>query len=162
MDGYMCIFCSECGMQKNRCCEHQCMCRCVRYTGLLTWVYTFACTLTTGCAHALMYAQFVHQHWGTRLGGSASPWRPLVAWCGRLILTEGETRVLSVSSLILTRVGVYVDVCVCMRTRTHTLHMGYSGVSPGVGKDTWRAQRRQMESISAYLYSYMCAKYTRA
>jgi len=31
------------------------------------------------------------------------------------------------------RVGVYVSVCVCIRTHSHTLHMGYSDFSPGVG-----------------------------
>jgi len=41
--------------------------------------------------------------------------------------------VLSVSSLFLTRVGVYVGVCVCIRTHTHTAQMGYLDVSPGVG-----------------------------
>jgi len=35
--------------------------------------------------------------------------------------------VLSASSLFSTRVGVCVDVCVCIRTHTHTL---YSDVSP--------------------------------
>jgi len=39
---------------------------------------------------------------------------------------------LSVSSLFLTRVGVYVCVSVCIRTHTHTLHR-CSDVSPGVG-----------------------------
>jgi len=43
--------------------------------------------------------------------------------------------VLSVSSLFLTRVGVYVCVGVCIRTHTHThtAHIGYSDVGPGVG-----------------------------
>jgi len=61
--------------------------------------------------------------------------RALVAWRGRLFLTEGKIGVLSVSSLFLTRVGVYVCVCVCIRTHTlaHTAQMGYSDVSPGVG-----------------------------
>ena len=40
---------------------------------------------------------------------------------------------LSVSSLFLTRVGVYVCVSVCIRTHTHTVQMGCSDVSPGVG-----------------------------
>jgi len=35
--------------------------------------------------------------------------------------------------LFLTGVGVYVGVRVCIRTHTHTLHVGYSDVSPGVG-----------------------------
>ena len=45
---------------------------------------------------------------------------------------EGKIVVLSVSSLFLTRVGVYVCVSVCIRTNTHTLHR-CSDVSPGVG-----------------------------
>ena len=58
--------------------------------------------------------------------------RALVAWRGGLFLTEGKIVVLSVSSLFLTRVGVYVCVSVCIRTLTHTLHR-CSDVSPGVG-----------------------------
>jgi len=48
--------------------------------------------------------------------------KALVAWRGGLFLTEGEIRVLSVSFLFLTRVGVYVGVGVCIRTHTHTLY----------------------------------------
>jgi len=65
--------------------------------------------------------------------------RVLVAWRGGLFLTEGEIEVLSVSSLFLTRVGMYVGVgdtrtrCVYTHTHTHTAQMGYSVVSPGVG-----------------------------
>ena len=58
--------------------------------------------------------------------------RALVAWRAELFLTEGKVMVLSVSSLFLTRVGVYVCVSVCIRTHTHTLHR-CSNVSPGVG-----------------------------
>ena len=58
--------------------------------------------------------------------------RALVAWRGGLFLTEGKIVVLSFSSLFLTRVGVYVGVCVCIRTHIHTLHR-CSDVSPGVG-----------------------------
>ena len=65
--------------------------------------------------------------------------RVLVAWSGGLFLTEGEIEVLSVSSLFLTRVRMYVGVgdtrtrCVYAHTHTHTAQMGYSVVSPGVG-----------------------------
>ena len=58
--------------------------------------------------------------------------RALVAWRGWLFLTEGKIGVLSVSSLLLTRVGVYVCVSVCIRTHTHTRHRCLD-VSPGVG-----------------------------
>ena len=48
--------------------------------------------------------------------------RALVAWRGGLFLTEGNIRVLSVSSLFFTRVGVtvYVGVCVCVYVHAHT------------------------------------------
>ena len=58
--------------------------------------------------------------------------RALVAWREVLFLTEGKIVVLSVSSLFLPRVGVYVCVSVCIRTHTHTLYR-CSDVSPGVG-----------------------------
>jgi len=44
-------------------------------------------------------------------------------------LKEGKISVLSVSFPFLTRVGVYVSVCVCIRTA----QIGYSDVSAGVG-----------------------------
>jgi len=46
---------------------------------------------------------------------------------------EGKIGVFSVSSLFLTRVGVYLGVCVCICTHTHTAQIRYSDVSPGVG-----------------------------
>jgi len=46
--------------------------------------------------------------------------RALVAWRGGLFLTERTIGVLSVSSLFLTRVGVYVCVSVCVYAHTHT------------------------------------------
>ena len=57
------------------------------------------------------------------MGGFRYSMRELVAWRGGLVWTEGEIGVFSVSSLVLTRVGVYVGVCVCIRTHTHTLHI---------------------------------------
>ena len=59
--------------------------------------------------------------------------RALAAWRRGLFLTEGKIVVLSVSSLFLTQVGVYVCVSVCIHTHTHTGQMGCSDVSPGVG-----------------------------
>ena len=47
--------------------------------------------------------------------------KALVAWRREgLFLTEGKIGVLTVPSLFLKRVGVYVCVCLCIRT--HTLH----------------------------------------
>jgi len=72
--------------------------------------------------------------------------RALVAWREGLFLTEGEIGVLSMSSLFSTRVGVYVGVCVCIRTHTRTLHAwGTRLLAQGSGRDTWRARRIQMD-----------------
>ena len=57
------------------------------------------------------------------MGGLNKSIKALVAWRGGLFLTEGKIGVLSVSSLFLTRVGVYVDVCVYIHTHTHTLQI---------------------------------------
>ena len=75
--------------------------------------------------------------------------RALFAWRGGLFLTEGEIGVLSVSSLFSTRGGVYVGVCVCIRTHTHTLHIRVLGREPR-GKTKTR-----------HIYIRMCTKYTR-
>ena len=46
------------------------MCRCLRYDRCLsTLVCIFVNTLSAGCAHALVYAQFAHWRWGTKVGG---------------------------------------------------------------------------------------------
>ena len=55
--------------------------------------------------------------------------RALVAWRGGLFLTEGKIVVLSVSSLFLTRVGVYVCVS-CVYMHTHTLTAQVLGCEP--------------------------------
>ena len=58
--------------------------------------------------------------------------KALVAWREGSFLTEAKIGVLSVSSLFLTWVRVYVCVCVYTHTHTHTAQMGYLDVSPGV------------------------------
>jgi len=68
--------------------------------------------------------------------------RALVAWRGGLFLTEGKIVVVSVSSLFLTRVGVYVCVSVYIRTHTYTTQMGYLDVSPGVGMRHLEGQKK--------------------
>jgi len=44
-------------------------CRCVHSTGVPEIAVNICDTITAGCAHALVYAQFVHLHWRTRVGG---------------------------------------------------------------------------------------------
>jgi len=86
--------------------------------------------------------------------------KTLIAWRGGLFLTEKKMKELSVSSLFLTWVGVYVGVCVYMHTHTHTAKIGYSDVSPGVGMRHLEGPKNPDGLISAYIYSYMCTKYT--
>jgi len=104
---------------------------------------------------------FIHvgeREWGC----STSLYRTLVAWRGGVFSKEGEQEVLSCVFLFLTQVGVYVSArhSVCTRTHTHTLHVGRSMWAQESGRDNWRAQRIQMDRISANMYVYMCTKYT--
>jgi len=73
-------------------------------------------------------------------------------------LTEGTIGVLSVSSLFLKRVGVYVGVCVCIRTHTHNAQMGYSDVSPGVGmryRDLEGPKNLDGLNLGIYIFVYV-------
>ena len=83
-----------------------CMCRYVRKQVLWTSAYTFAYTLATGYAYALMYVQFVHLALGNEGWGPGFNWsmRAYVACRGVLFLTEGERGVVSVSARLLIRV----------------------------------------------------------
>jgi len=57
----------------NRCCEHRACAGVYVRQVLGTSAYTFAYTLATGCAYALMYLQFGQLALGERgWGGSAS------------------------------------------------------------------------------------------
>jgi len=122
MHGCMCIFCGE----------YACI-----QTGVLSTMRVQMCTLNMCCdisVHICVHARCrvcicVHvcavcsfsvgeRGWE----GSDILWGNF-AWRGGLVWTEGEIGVFSVSSLVLTRVGVYVGVCVCIRTHTHTLHI---------------------------------------
>jgi len=50
-----------------------------------------------------------------------------------------------------------VGVCVCIRTRAHTLHMKYSDVSPGVGTRHLESPKNPDGlnlSIYAFVYLY--------
>ena len=92
--------------------------------------------------------------------------RALVAWRGGLFLTEGKIVVLSVSSLFLTRVGVYVCVCECVYTHTHTHTAQVLGCEPrsrdetpgGPEESIWTKSRRTyirkgVQSTHVYVYA---------
>ena len=83
--------------------------------------------------------------------------RALVTWRGGLFLTEGKIGVLSVSSLFLKRVGVYVCVCVCVYTHTHahTAQMKYSDMSPGVGMRHLEGPKNP-DGLNLGIYIFVC------
>jgi len=56
------------------------------------------------------------------MGGFIYSMKALVAWRGGLFFDRRKDRGIDCVFSILTRVGVYVGVCVCIRTHTHTLH----------------------------------------
>jgi len=63
-------------MHLDRCCEHHACARVYVRRVLRPSAYTFANTLATGCAHALMYVQFDHWALGERgWEGSTSLWK---------------------------------------------------------------------------------------
>jgi len=109
------------------------MCVCVSIcVYIYVCMYLYLCVYTYVCLFIACMCSLFHLALGNEDGFNQSM-RALVAWRGGLILTEGKIGVLSVSSLFLTRVGVYVGVCVCIRTHTHTAQMVYLDMSPGVG-----------------------------
>jgi len=78
---------------------------------------------------------------------------------GHLLLGVGgyfKTGVLSVSFLFLTRVGVYVGVCVYTPTHTHNAQMGYSVVSPGVGMRHLPVEGPKNPDGHIYRHIYIC------
>jgi len=57
----------------------------------------------------------------------------LVAGVGCYFSHEERRGCVCIFLYSLTGVGVHAGVCVCMCAHIHTLHVGYSDVSPGVG-----------------------------
>ena len=81
---------------------------------------------------------------------SAGHW--YLAW--DVIFDTSKTKVLSVFSLFLTGVKVYVGVCVCIHKHTHTLHGGYSDVSPEVGTRHLQGPKNPNELIFIFVFVY--------
>jgi len=86
--------------------------------------------------------------------------RALVAWRGGLFLTEGKIVVLSVSSLFLRRVGVYVCVSVCIRTHTHTCTYGELGCEPRNRDETPGGPEESRWTKSRHTYARICVQST--
>jgi len=113
----ICSLCGEYAFIFDRCCAHHACAGVYIRQVLWTSAYTFAYTLATGCAYALMFVQSVYFVLGNKDGGVqlVSESTRCLAWWVIQVLTEGKIGVLSVSSLFSTRVEVYEGVCVCIR-----------------------------------------------
>ena len=96
------------------CCEHQ---RTHLLTRSLQDVHMRLC----------MCSLFV-QRWGDEDGGVQLIYESTCCLAWGLFSTEDKIGVLSVSSLFLPWVGVYVGVCVCISTHAHTLHRWGTGL----------------------------------
>ena len=97
----------------DRCCEHQC-------THLL-----HACYRMYRCAYACAVCSFLR--WGNEEEGEEVQIVYEGTWClawGVVFDRRKDRGVVCVFS-ILSRVGVYVGVCVYMHTHTHAAQMGY-------------------------------------
>ena len=81
----------------------------------------------------------------------------LVAWHGGLFLTEGKIGVLSVSFLFLTRVGVYVGACVCIRAHPHTLHRWGTRCEPRSQDKTMTPGRPEETRWTKYRHTHIRA-----
>jgi len=147
----------------DRCREHHACAGVYARHVLWTSVYTSAYTLATGCAYAsaLMHVQFVHSALGNEDGEIQLVYQGTccLAW-GVIFDRRRDRGVVCVCSIL--NVGGSVCGCRCVYTHTyaHTAHMGTLMWAEESGWDTWRARRIQMDYISAYMYSYMCTKYT--
>jgi len=96
--------------------------------------YIFANTLATGCAYALMYVQFVHSALGNEDGVVQLVYEGTccLAW-GAIFDRRKDSGVVCVFSIFNASGSVCGCRCVYTHTRTHTAHMGYLDMSPGVG-----------------------------
>jgi len=77
------FFCRECGVHFNWCCKHHACAGAYVRQVLGTSAYTFAYTLATGCAYALMYLQF------GRLALGERGWGVSASLCKHLLLGAG-------------------------------------------------------------------------
>jgi|AntRauMFilla1563_2_1112583.scaffolds.fasta_scaffold07674_2 hypothetical protein len=94
------------------------------------------------------------------MGGFNKSIKALVAWRGGLFLTEGKIGVLSVSSLFLTLVGVYVGVCVCIRANTHALHRWGTRCEPRSRDETPGGPEESRWTKSWHTHNRICVQST--
>jgi len=105
----------------GRCSEHPACAGVYVKQVLCASAYTFAYTLATECAYALMYVQFVHVALGNEDGGVQVFYEGTCCLAWGVILHRRKDRgVVCVFSIFIA--GGSVCRCVCVYTHTHTLH----------------------------------------
>jgi len=106
-------------MHPHRCSEHHACAGVYVKQVLCALAYTFAYTLATGCAYALMYVQFVHLALENDDGGVKLVYDStcFLAW-GVIFDRRYDRGVVCVFSIF----NAGGSVCGCMFVYTHTLH----------------------------------------
>jgi len=115
-------------------------------------------TLATGCAYALIYVQFVHLVLGNESGGIQLVYEGTccLAW-GVIFDRRRDKGVVCVFSIFNAGGCVCGCRCVYTHTRTHTAHMGYSDVSPGVGMRHLEGPKNlDGLHLGIYVFAYVC------
>ena len=128
---------------------------------LWTSAYTFAlCSLQDVHMFACMCSLF-HLALGNEDGGVQLLYNSTccLAW-GVTVGRRKDRGVVCVFSIFNAGGSVCGCMCVYTRAHTHTAQMGYSVWAQESGWDTGRARRIQMDWMLAYIYLYMCTKYT--
>ena len=123
----------------------------------MTSAYTFAYTLAAGCAHALVYAQFVHSALRDQGGGVQLVYEGTcyLAW-GVIFDRRRDRDVVCVLSIF--NAGESVCGCMCAYTHTHTHTAGYSDGSRGVGMRHWHVEGSKNPdglNLGMYVFVYV-------
>jgi len=143
----ICIFCGEYACIFDRCCEHHACAGVYVRQVLWTSACTFAHTLAAGCAHVLMYVQFVHLALGNEDGGVQLVYESTCCLVWGVIFDSLKSRgVVCVCSIF--KVGGSVCGCICVYTHTHAHLLHRWGAllwAQESGWDTWRAGRIQID-----------------
>jgi len=95
-------------------------CRCIRSAGVFDIRAHICDTIIAGCAHALVYAQFVHSRWGTRVGGFNWSMQSTCRLEWGFIFDRRRDRGVVLCLLYFWRGWECTCVYVCVHTHTHT------------------------------------------
>jgi len=144
-------------MHSDRCSEHHACADVYDKQVLCASVYTFAYTLPTGCAYALMYVKFVHLALGNEDGGFQLVYERTCCLAWGVIFDRRKDRgVVCVFSIWNAGGSVCLCMCVYTHTHTHTSQMGYSVVSAGVGMRHLEGPKNPDGlNLGIYIFVYM-------